>query len=130
MPKSKTLNARIINKHETEEHWLAAVNFIPLEGEVIIYDPDETHLQARMKIGDGQTNVNALPFVADPVSAQKYVDDKVAELNSTVIKREIVEELPAIENASANTIYMVPDDSSIENNNIYLEYILIALKAK
>lgn len=35
--KSKT---RIIHKHDTEENWNKAVNFIPQNGEIIIYDPD------------------------------------------------------------------------------------------
>ena len=44
-------------KHDTSENWSKAVNFIPLDGEMIIY----TDLK-RFKIGDGQTLVNDLPF--------------------------------------------------------------------
>jgi hypothetical protein len=29
MASNNTLNARLINKHDTEENWLKAVNFIP-----------------------------------------------------------------------------------------------------
>lgn len=57
------INTRIINKHDIEENWRLAVNFAPLEGEIIIYDADETHDQPRVKIGDGKTNVNVLPFI-------------------------------------------------------------------
>ena len=49
-------------KQETEADWLLATNFIPLEGEIILYKPDETHSNYRMKFGDGVTNVNNLPF--------------------------------------------------------------------
>ena len=69
------LKTRIINKHETQENWEKATNFIPLEGEVIIYDPDNNHKKPRIKIGDGilnpetgiieGTNVNDLPFITD-----------------------------------------------------------------
>ena len=59
----KKLKTRIINKHETQEDWEKAVNFIPLLAELIVYDPDSTYTQARLKIGDGKTNVNDLPYV-------------------------------------------------------------------
>lgn len=59
----KRLNSRIINKHDTESNWLKATNFIPMLGEVIIYDKDNLYQYERLKIGDGVTNVNDLPFV-------------------------------------------------------------------
>lgn len=59
----KRLNTRIIHKHETEANWLLATNFIPMQGEIIIYDIDSTHTYERVKVGDGKTLVSALPFV-------------------------------------------------------------------
>ena len=59
---SKTINTRIINKHDTEANWLNASSFIPKKGELIIYDTDSTHTYERFKIGDGTHNVNELPF--------------------------------------------------------------------
>ena len=59
----KKLNARIIHKHDIEENWLKATNFIPQKGEIIIYDADEKHMYSRMKIGDGVTIISQLPFV-------------------------------------------------------------------
>jgi hypothetical protein len=68
MPKS--LKTRIQNKHDIEANWLLASNFVPLAGEIIIYDPDETHDLPRVKIGDGETLVNNLKFIdADIVDA-------------------------------------------------------------
>ncbi len=55
-------NIRIIHKHDTEENWLKAENFIPKQGELIIYDIDNNNQSPRFKIGDGETNVNLLPF--------------------------------------------------------------------
>ena len=55
-------NTRIMNKHATEADWLT-VDFIPLSGELIIYDPDETHSSARFKIGNGNDDINILPFI-------------------------------------------------------------------
>ena len=58
----KTINGRIINKHDIEENWLKAVNFTPKQGEIIIYDIDANYTYERLKIGDGTHNVNELPF--------------------------------------------------------------------
>ena len=54
-------NTRIQLKHDTEANWNKAVNFIPKAGEMIIYDADGTN-PVRIKIGDGITVVNNLPF--------------------------------------------------------------------
>ena len=61
----KNLNTRIINKHDIEENWLKAVNFIPIKGELIVYDIDADHAYERIKMGDGETNVSDLPFIGD-----------------------------------------------------------------
>lgn len=58
-------NVRIVHKHDTEENWLKATNFIPKQGELIIYDVDNNYNYERMKIGDGKTLVNDLPFSND-----------------------------------------------------------------
>lgn len=65
MADNKTLNTRLVNKHDVEANWLKAVNFIPLQGEIIVYDIDENYNYERFKIGDGATNISALPFVED-----------------------------------------------------------------
>lgn len=46
-----------IIKKDTRENWNKAKNFIPKENEIIIYT------DIGMKIGDGKTKVNDLPFV-------------------------------------------------------------------
>ena len=59
------IKTRIVHKHDTEENWNNTVNFIPKNGELIIYDADANHQYKRMKIGDGVTNVKLLDFVND-----------------------------------------------------------------
>lgn len=61
----KKFNARIVHKHDTEENWNKATNFIPKQSELIVYDKDSTYSYARFKIGDGVTNVNNLPFTTN-----------------------------------------------------------------
>lgn len=50
-------NGRVIQKHDTAENWGKATNFMPLKGEIIVYEDTN-----QIKIGDGKTVVNDLPF--------------------------------------------------------------------
>lgn len=69
----KMLNTRIQHKHDTEANWLKATNFVPLEGELIIYDADDMNTTPRFKVGDGETVVSSLPF-SDENKMDKYKD--------------------------------------------------------
>lgn len=63
---TQAIKARIIQKHDTEENWQKATNFVPKKGEIIVYDIDSNHTYERLKIGDGVTVVSSLPFL-DPM---------------------------------------------------------------
>lgn len=87
MSTTKTIQGRIINKHGTEEEWILSVYtdltksvlrenpFIPLDGELIIYDPDSVYMYRRIKFGDGVTDVVDLPFADKQIMEilDKYV---------------------------------------------------------
>ena len=66
---NNTIKTRIQLKSDTEANWNKAGpkegsnGFVPLLGELIVYIPDATHPFSRLKIGDGNTNVVALPFI-------------------------------------------------------------------
>lgn len=60
-----TLNARVIHMHDVEANWNKLPTFVPRQAEVIVYDPDETYLYPRFKIGDGKTTLVNLPFGAE-----------------------------------------------------------------
>lgn len=77
----KTIKTRIQSKHETEANWNQATNFVPLKGEIIIYDPDTTYDYPRIKVGDGKTNVISLKFVTEGVA--KQITDGLAGKLST-----------------------------------------------
>lgn len=62
MAVEKEIKTRIIQKHDTSENWAKATNFIPKQGEVIVYDIDTQASFERFKIGDGVRNINDLPF--------------------------------------------------------------------
>lgn len=59
---NKTYQGRIIQKHDSSANWAKATNFIPLKGEIIIYDDLN-----KIKIGDGTTKVNDLDFFASAI---------------------------------------------------------------
>jgi hypothetical protein len=56
-------NARFTPKGDIEANWNKAVGFVPLDREIIIYKADENYSTARIKVGDGVTPVQDLPFV-------------------------------------------------------------------
>ena len=58
----KQINGRIIQKHDSEANWEKATNFIPLKGEIILYDDLN-----EIKIGDGTTKINDLDFFASAI---------------------------------------------------------------
>lgn len=55
---NKTFQGRIIQKHDTKANWDKATNFVPLKGEIIVYDDLK-----KIKIGDGTTKVGDLTFI-------------------------------------------------------------------
>ena len=80
----RNIKSRIINKHDIEAHWLLAENFIPKQGEIIVYDSevDENgntltlptgrsapYTYERIKVGDGKTLVSDLPFIPHSLSS-------------------------------------------------------------
>ena len=86
----KKVKTRIQSKHDTAANWANATNFVPLAGEIIIYDADSTTTYPRVKIGDGTTVVGNLPFQVTKETATISADglmsatDK-AKLNYTNI---------------------------------------------
>lgn len=79
---SATINTRIQFKRDTTAHWNEAVGFIPMAGEVIVYEDydtrtytveqngetiTETVLIPNMKIGTGNAYVQDLAFVDESV---------------------------------------------------------------
>lgn len=78
----KELKARIPMKHDTEGNWNKATNFVPLAGEMIIYDIDNGHSTPRIKIGDGVTKIGNLPFITNDLS--NIPEDKLYIVNVTL----------------------------------------------
>lgn len=66
---SNKINTRVQNKHDTQENWDKAVNFIPLSGEIILINETTPSINGNIlkighaiKIGDGITPITNLPY--------------------------------------------------------------------
>ncbi len=63
-------------KSDTTENWNKAKNFIPKDKELIIYTDAFPN---NLKIGDGITKVNDLPFIEE---SDYYVEDDTLVINT------------------------------------------------
>jgi hypothetical protein len=59
------MKARISQLHKTESEWNRLADFIPEAGEFIVFDLDDNHDYARLKVGNGKTKLKDLPFFID-----------------------------------------------------------------
>ena len=64
------MKARISQLHMTEAAWLKHSSLILEPGEFVVYDPDETHAYARIKVGDGKRTLKELDFFIDSTIAE------------------------------------------------------------
>ena len=82
MANEKVIKTRIQLKNDTEANWNKAINFIPKQGEIIIYSADESHPFSRLKVGDGNTTVTTLPFIdAGTINGEVLADVIVTGAN-------------------------------------------------
>ena len=110
MANEKQVKGVLIPRHDTAINWSKAANFVPNKGELIVFDADATSVsytianvtttktmknkdgstgtltecdsstQVRLKVGDGNLNVNLLPFVKTGLTA-----DDLANLNDDIV---------------------------------------------
>ena len=82
------LHTRIAPKHDKEENWTRiAADFIPKQGEIIVYDIDANYNYERFKIGDGVTTAANLQF---------YLEEELDDIK---------ERLEAVESYALNVDY-------------------------
>jgi hypothetical protein len=87
----KKIKTRIQNKHDIEANWAQATSFIPLAGELIVYDPDNNYSYPRFKFGDGVvvdgkivgTPVTELPFATKDIYSGADLRDRADGINSS-----------------------------------------------
>lgn len=72
------IKEQTIIKKDSPENWNKAKNFVPKEGEIIVY------LGMGMKLGNGETKVNDLPFVSQTSYA---VEDNILVIEDNAYRR-------------------------------------------
>jgi hypothetical protein len=92
---SATINTRIQLKRDTTEHWNQAIGFIPLPGEVIVYEDYETKTYTVEEYGETVTKTVKIPNIKIGtgnayVQDLAFVDEKTRDmLMEHVINQDI-----------------------------------------
>jgi hypothetical protein len=136
-PMIKQIETRICNKHDIELNW-ASSSLIPLAGEVIIYDSEidaagntlelpnnrsVPYTYTRIKIGDGHTPVNDLPFIDEAI--QQFSGDYNDLTNTPVLPKYVSDLDDDLGIATTNYVDLVKKQiptliSQLENDSNYV----------
>lgn len=123
---TNTLKTRIQHKNGLPAEWEQATNFVPLKGELIVYN-DAT--APKIKIGDGSTLVGNLPFVGGsdgtnylPLTGGTVTADLKAQ-GQFQTQSTSTHQYPGLwfrndENADIGAVYMKPSS----NNNLNIRW--------
>ena len=117
------INGRIKLKRDTTANWNAAFGFIPLAGEVIIYNDYKTiqkEIDGEMrtvnipgiKIGDGRAYVQDLPFVDEELR-----DRIMAHINNNDIHVTVMDKLKWDNKLNVDDNQEIIDGALILNRN-------------
>ena len=115
----KTVNGRFKVKRDTTANWNAAVGFIPLEGEIIVYTDHKTVTVNNVtknvpgiKIGSGNGYVQDLAFLGDAETAQL-----LAHIGDTAIHTSAAEKTFWNNKLNVNDASEVVDETLIFNRS-------------
>lgn len=79
-------NLKSIPFHATEIEWSAEhLDYIPKQGEIVVYDKDDTYNYERIKVGDGLTSIVNLPFYL--ASELNYIDGVTSSIQTQLNKK-------------------------------------------
>ena len=120
---NNTFQGRIIQKHDTKANWDKATNFVPLKGEIIIYDDLK-----KIKIGDGVTKIGNLVFINDLDTINgKYLPLTGGTMTGNInINNKTITNLktPTADTEAANKKYV--DDQIAANDHIVNRFTFTA----
>ena len=126
------VRSRIQFKHDTTEHWNQAIGFIPLQGEVIIYDDyktvtyvveengevvTKTRYIPGIKIGTGNGYVQDLGFVDDELREKLMEHINNIEIHTTLAEKAFWNNKINIDDAYEQIHDELVDETLILNRN-------------
>lgn len=104
-------NFRVQQKYDIEANWQKAVNFIPLEGEIIVY----TDLN-NFKIGDGKKVVEELPFITEELDYKIFnLEQKINDFETGITLQATYDEN---KNVTLQSSLYVPLSVEYINGNV------------
>lgn len=109
---SSTIRSRVRLKRDTTQHWNEAVNFIPMYGEVIIYEDYETKTYTLIEDGEEVTRTVNIPNIKVG-TGNAYVQDLAFVDEKT---RDIL-----MEHVTNDTIHVTLGDKVFWNNKINVD---------
>ncbi len=109
---SATINTRIQIKHDTTENWNNAIGFIPLPGELIVYDDYETKTYTAEEYGQVVTKTINIPNVKVG-TGNAYVQD-LAFIDESI--RDIV-----IKHIQDHDIHVTLQEKVFWNNKVNID---------
>ena len=129
---SATVNSRIKLKRDTTANWNAAIGFIPLAGEVIVYDDYETKTYTveeygetvtktvnipNIKVGTGNAYVQDLAFV-DQRTREILLDHmRDQEVHTTLAEKVFWNNKINVDDAEEQVTGELEDETLILNRN-------------
>lgn len=129
---SATINTRIQIKHDTMENWNNVVGFIPLPGEIIVYDDYEvktytveeygetvtkTALIPNIKVGTGNAYVQDLAFVDEKTRDMLMVHINNHDIHVTLQEKIFWNNKINIDDSEDITYDELSDETLILNRN-------------
>lgn len=117
----KIINTRIIQRHDTEENWNSVPDFIPKQGELIVYDGLN-----KFKIGDGVSTIINLPFSTMDLDAVPTKDSENG-VTSGGVYNEIIKKVNSLGIVSGVVDYNGINIYLISDEVAYREVILNAI---
>ena len=129
---SATINTRIQLKRDTTEHWDNAKGFIPLPGEVIVYEDYETKtytvekhgetiektvLIPNIKIGTGNAYVQDLAFVDEQTREMLVEHIHNQEVHTTLAEKLFWNNKINVDDAEEQITGELEDETLILNRN-------------
>ena len=126
------VNARIRLKHDTTANWNNARGFIPMAGEIIIYDDyqvktwqveeygeivTKTENIPGIKIGDGQAYVQDLPFVDKDLREKLMTHINNIDIHTTLAEKLFWNNKVNVDDAYEQIHDELEDETLIINRN-------------
>ena len=107
---SATVDARIKLKHDTTENWNNAGDFIPMAGEVIVYDD-------YIKIGTGNAYVQDLAFVDEAMRELLLDHIRNQEIHTTLQEKLFWNNKINVDDTDEQVTGELEDETLILNRN-------------